>query len=109
MEEAVAAGVEEQVAVEQVKVARATMKKSERPAGPPEPTIIQTVFDSQIKRLFEEEEARKAAGLMAFKATGNQMQDAFRKMLEKKMLEKFKEEMRAKELEELENRAKIAN
>jgi hypothetical protein len=37
------------------------------------------------------------------------MQDAFRKMLEKKMLEKFKEEMRAKELEELENRAKIAN
>lgn len=40
MEEAVAAGVEEGVAVEQVKVARATMKKNERPAGPPEPTII---------------------------------------------------------------------
>ena len=37
------------------------------------------------------------------------MQDSFRKMLEVKMMETFKQEMRAKELEELENRKLIAN
>ena len=67
------------------------------------------MFDSVLKRQFEEEEARKAAGLSAFKATGNSIQDAFRKMLETKMLEKFKSEMRGKELEELDNRKKIAD
>ena len=51
----------------------------------------------------------KSAGLSAFKATGNKMQDGFRKMLEKKMMETFKQEMRAKELEELENRKLVAN
>ena len=36
------------------------------------------------------------------------MQDGFRRMLEKKMMDTFNQEMRQKELEELENRQKIA-
>ena len=37
------------------------------------------------------------------------MADGFRRMLEKKMMETFNQEMRAKELEELDNRKKIAD
>ena len=107
--EAVAAGVEPEAAAKQVQAAREEAKSEELPAGPAEVTIIQTIFDSQIRRQLEEEEARKAAGLTAFKATGNPTQDAFRRMLEKKMLETFKQEMRAKELAELENRKIVAD
>ena len=71
--------------------------------------MIQTFLESLLKRRIEEDEAMKSAGLSAFKATGNKMQDGFRKMLEKKMMETFKQEMRAKELEELENRKLVAN
>ena len=70
--------------------------------------MIQTFLESLLKRRIEEEEAMKSAGLSAFKATGNKLQDGFRKMLEKKMMETFKQEMRAKELEELENRKLVA-
>ena len=54
----------------------------------PTQSFIQILFDSQIKRQFEEEQAKAGAGLSAFKSTGNAMQDAFRRMIEKKMLEK---------------------
>ena len=51
------------------------------------------MFDSQIKRQDEENQAKSAAGLSAFKATGNPMQDAFRRMIEKKMYEKVQNEL----------------
>lgn len=51
-------------------------------------SFIQVMFESQLKRTQEENEAKSAAGLKGFKATGNAMQDAFRRMIEKKMMEK---------------------
>ena len=51
------------------------------------------MFDSQIKRQFEEDQAKAGAGLSAFKSTGNAMQDAFRRMIETKMLEKVQAEL----------------
>ena len=59
----------------------------------PTQSFIQILFDSQIKRQFEEEQAQSNAGLSAFKSTGNAMQDAFRRMIEKKMLEKVQAEL----------------
>ena len=46
------------------------------------------MFESQLKRKIEEDSAQADAGLKGFKATGNAMQDAFRRMIEKKMQEK---------------------
>lgn len=56
-------------------------------------SIIQLLFDSQLKRKFEQTAAQKSAGLSVFKATGNPMQDAFRRMIEKKMLERVQDEL----------------
>lgn len=38
-----------------------------------------------------------AAGLTAFKATGNAMRDGFRRMIEKKMMEKLESELKKKQ------------
>ena len=61
-----------------------------------EQSFIQTMFDSQIKRTFEEEQAKSTAGLSAFKSTGNAMRDGFRRMIEKKLLEKVQGELAKK-------------
>ena len=59
------------------------------------------MFDSQIKRQDEENQAKSLAGLSAFKATGNPMQDAFRRMIEKKLYEQVQNELaKAHEKEE---------
>ena len=50
----------------------------------------------------EEEEAKQAAGLKGFKATGNAMQDAFRRMIEQKMKEKVEAELTRQKDEEAE-------
>ena len=106
-------GATREQAIEQLAASKAATEEKEdtkiAPQAPAAPTIIQTILDSLLRRLMEEEEARKAAGLTAFKATGNPLADGFRKMLEKKMMETFKQEMRAKELEDLENRKQMAN
>ena len=113
IEIAMKGGATREQAIEELAASKATVENEEVtaivPAAPAAPTIIQTILDSLLRRLIEEEEARKAAGLSAFKATGNPLADGFRKMLEKKMMETFKQEMRVKELEELENRRLMAN
>lgn len=113
IEIAMKGGATREQAIEELAASKATVESEEAsaiaPAAPAAPTIIQTILDSLLRRLIEEEEARKAAGLSAFKATGNPLADGFRKMLEKKMMETFKQEMRVKELEELENRRLMAN
>ena len=115
IEIAIKGGATREQAIEQLAASKAAIETNEEeskvvaPAAPVGPTIIQTILDSLLRRLVEEEEARKAAGLSAFKATGNPLADGFRKMLEKKMMETFKQEMRVKELEELENRRLMAN
>lgn len=58
------------------------------------------MFDSQIKRKFEEEEAKSAAGLTAFKSTGNAMRDGFRRLIEKKLREKIEAELAKKQQED---------
>lgn len=58
------------------------------------------MFDSQLKRQIEEQAAKDAAGLSAFKATGNAMQDAFRRMIEKKMREQVQAELKKKQEED---------
>lgn len=63
-------------------------------------SFIQILFDSQIKRQFEEDQAKSGAGLSAFKSTGNAMQDAFRRMIEKKLLEKVQSELAKKHEED---------
>ena len=113
IEIAMKGGATREQAIEELAASKAAVESEEAsaitPAAPAAPTIIQTILDSLLRRLIEEEEARKAAGLSAFKATGNPLADGFRKMLEKKMMETFKQEMRVKELEELENRRLMAN
>ena len=113
IEIAMKGGATREQAIEELAASKAAVESEEAtsiaPATPAAPTIIQTILDSLLRRLIEEEEARKAAGLTAFKATGNPLADGFRKMLEKKMMETFKQEMRVKELEELENRRIMAN
>ena len=47
-----------------------------------------------MKRQIEDEAAKSVAGLSAFKATGNAMRDGFRRMIEKKLLEKVQNEMK---------------
>jgi len=66
----------------------------------PSQSFIQILFESQIKRKLEEDSAKSAAGLYAFKATGNAMQDAFRRMIEKKMYEKVHAELAKKKEED---------
>lgn len=58
------------------------------------------MFDSQVKRNFEEEQAKSAAGLSAFKSTGNAMRDGFRRLIEKKLREKIESELAKKQQED---------
>ena len=53
-----------------------------------------------MKRKFEEDSAKSAAGLTAFKSTGNAMRDGFRRMIEKKMMEKLQAELAKKQEED---------
>lgn len=58
------------------------------------------MFDSQIKRKFEEDQAKSTAGLSAFKSTGNAMKDGFRRLIEKKLREKIETELAKKHAED---------
>ena len=55
------------------------------------------MFDSKIRRVAEEEIGKQAAGLSAFKSTGNAMRDGFRRMIEKKLREKIEVELKKKQ------------
>ena len=57
VEKAVESGISREKAIEQVVAAEISSEQKETvaPSGPIEPTIIQTILDSLLKRLFEEE------------------------------------------------------